>query len=112
MTLEESIRKNAELLIEHARTKGELGRAFGYTRESVKWVDNFIERQRTHGYDEAVENLIQVIGSYLGESIIHVYGGTWKEWNNIVGVFFDDGNPNANAVFPFNKVQKQFRDGA
>ena len=33
--------------------------------------------------------------------------GTWKEQEGEWGVFFDDSN----AVFPINKVRKQFQNG-
>jgi hypothetical protein len=106
---QDAIRANAELVIEKFRSLSELGERFGYNRESVAWVDGFIERQRSQsGFTiESAAMLVQVIGSYLGECVIHEYGGAWREDEGSWGVFFDD----LNAVFPFRKVHKQFQGG-
>ncbi len=105
----EAIRANAALAIEQLGPASELGDAFGYNRDSVKWVEGFIERQRIAGGFSAatVHTLVQVLGSFLGESVIHAYGGEWRTRDGVSGVFFDDRN----AVFPFAKVGKQFDQG-
>lgn len=55
-----------------------------------------------------MEDLVQLIGSYLGECIIRSYGGVWREHDDGTwGVFFDESN----AAFPFSKVRKQLEDG-
>jgi hypothetical protein len=51
--------------------------------------------------------LVQLIGSYLGECVIHCYGGVWRWREGDWGVFFNDSN----AAFPFIKVRKQFHSG-
>ena len=109
MTPEDKIRANAQLVIDRFSQPTELESPFGYNSESVRWLDGFIERERTTRDVDSVgtAKLIQVLGSYLGECVIHVYGGTWKEREGQWGVFFDDSN----AVFPFNKVHKQFQNG-
>ncbi len=109
MTAEEMIRANAQLVIEQLSTVSQMGAEFGYNLESVKWVEGFIERQRS-GPDatpETIDGLTQVLGSYLGECVIHVYGGAWRQHNGQWGVFFDKSN----GVFPFGKVSKQFQNG-
>jgi hypothetical protein len=82
---------------------------FGYNHESVKWVEQFIEQQRSPADVAAntIAKLTQILGSYLGECIIHTYSGAWRQRDNQWGVFFDESN----AVFPFNKVGKQFQNG-
>lgn len=109
MTLEETIRRNAQLLIDRISQLSEPSPSFGYTRESVEWLDGFIERTRStaNASSAGTERLVQVLGSYLGECIIRTHGGTWKEKEGQLGVFFDDSN----AVYPFNKVRKQFQNG-
>lgn len=85
---------------------------FGYTQESVEWLDGYIERLRSSGEFESVETkdkLTSVFGSFLGECIVCCYGGTWKqheegEWWCVA---FDDKN----RVFPFAKVAKQMDYG-
>ncbi|MGH9604143.1 MAG: hypothetical protein ACRD3N_00440, partial [Terracidiphilus sp.] len=105
MLVEERIRKKARLAVSKFRPISGLGERFGYNRASVEWVDGFIERGREGSKIES--GLVQVLGSYLGECIIHVYGGSWREHEGNWGVFFD----NSNAVFPFSKVQKQIESG-
>ena len=109
MTPEEKIRENAQLVIDRFSQLPELEFQFGYNHESVKWLDGFIERERGRRDINTVgtEKLIQVLGSFLGECVIHTYGGAWREQEDQWGVFFDDSN----SVFPFNKVRKQFRNG-
>ena len=72
-------------------------------------MEKFIEHQRLQKditRDDA-EGLVQLIGSYLGECVIHTYGGAWREHDGDWGVFFNDSN----AAFPFSKVRKQFDNG-
>jgi hypothetical protein len=109
MTTEEKIRANAQLVLDRFSSLGEPRRQFGYDQESVKRVEEFIEQQRSTAdvTSDSVASLIQVLGSYLGECIIHNYGGVWRQQEDQWGIFFDESN----AVFPFNKVRKQFQNG-
>ena len=66
-----------------------------------------LARSTANTSSDGIEKPVQVLGSYLGECMIHTYGGTWKEQEGEWGVFFDDSN----AVFPINKVRKQFQNG-
>ena len=108
-TPEEKIRANAQLVVDRLSSVSGLDTRFGYNRDSVKWVYGFIERRRTAAdvHSEETAKLIQVLGSYLGECVIHTYGGIWKEQDDQWVVSFDDSN----HVFPFNKVWKQFHYG-
>jgi len=107
--MEEHIRANAEMVIQQLRPLS--GIDFGYTRESVEWLEGYIERQRNSGEFDSVEvknKLISVFGSYLGECIVHCYGGTWRQHEDGVWcVAFNDDN----MVFPFAKVAKQMDNG-
>ena len=109
MTAEEKIHANAQLVLDRLRSLSDLQTRFGYNHESVKWVEQFIEQQRSPAdvTASAIAKLTRILGSYLGECIIHTYGGAWKQRDNQWGVFFDESN----AVFPFNKVGKQFQNG-
>jgi len=107
VTVEEQIRANAEMT---AALLGPLSHVdgFGYNAASVKWLEGFIERQRTRGLDDrAKTKLISNLGSYLGECVIARFGGAWQLQDGMWGVAFDSGN----AVFPFNKVGNQFENG-
>ncbi|MCK2215460.1 hypothetical protein MF672_016925 [Actinomadura sp. ATCC 31491] len=102
------IQANVELAIEQLGPLADAG--FGLNRESVEWVEGFIERQRARpGFDpERVDGLVGVLGSFLGACVAAGAGGRWHcsdegGW----GVLLPDGS----TAFPFTKVRKQLRDG-
>jgi hypothetical protein len=87
------------------------GLNFGLNRESVAWVEGFIERQRERpDFDPAnLGALADVLGSFLGECLVVATDGEWFRAEDIGawGVRF----PNGSAAFPFAKVDKQLREG-
>jgi hypothetical protein len=85
------------------------GLDFGLNRESVKWVEGFIEGQRARpDFDAASPNrLVSVLGSFLGACIVAATNGNWSHEDGVWGVRFANGN----VAFPFAKVDKQFRNG-
>ena len=106
---EEQIRANVQLVI---RELGPLsGLDFGLNRESVEWVEGFIERQRSRpDFDEnSLDGLVNTLGSFLGECIAVNTGGTWQwsEAQQALGVTFPAGG----YAFPFAKVRKAFLQG-
>jgi hypothetical protein len=106
--MEEHIRANAELVLEQLRSL--TGKDFGYTRESVDWLEGYIERLRNSGeFDspEMKQKLMSVFGSFLGECLIRCYGGVWTQYNDDWAVAFTEGG----MAFPFAKVRKQFDNG-
>jgi hypothetical protein len=110
MTPEEEIKENARGVIEGCAPLSGLGSRFGYNRESVEWLDGYIERLRDSGKfneEEQIKGLTINFGSFLGECIRSAYGGEWREHNSTWGVFFKDSS----AAFPFSKVRKQLEDG-
>jgi hypothetical protein len=133
MTQQEKIRANARLVVEGLGPAATDIEDFGLNRESVEWVDGYIERQRKRGGSKAeIESLVQVIGSFVGEAIIKTYGGKWGEFEGNLGIFFREAKKemeeepeditmtdeelmaeehNLHAVFPFAKVHKQFQQG-
>jgi hypothetical protein len=112
MTPLQAIRANAQLVLEQLGPISDLGEQFGYNLESLRYVEGFIERFRARtGVTEAtIERWVQVFGSFLGECVIHTYGGEWREHKGTWGIFFSEAN-DRNAAFPFAKVQKQFANG-
>ena len=84
---------------------------FGYTQESVEWLEGYIERLRKSGEFDDVEvknKLISVFGSFLGECVVRCYGGTWRQDDaGVWCVAFNDDN----MVFPFAKIAKQMENG-
>ena len=106
--MEEHIKANAEMVVQQLRPLS--GIDFGYTPESVEWLDGYIERLRSSGEFESVEmkdKLTSVFGSFLGECIVHCYGGTWRQHEEGWAIAFDDNN----VAFPFAKVAKQIDNG-
>ena len=106
---EEQIRANVQLVI---RQLGPLsGIDFGLNRESVAWVEGFIERQRARpDFDEgSLDGLVSTLGSFLGECVAANTGGTWawSEEQQALGVAFPAGG----MAFPFAKVRKLFLHG-
>jgi hypothetical protein len=104
---EDKIRANAELVIKELGPLS--GLEFGYNAESVAWVDGFIEQQRNRSDldKNTINGLVNALGSFLGECIIRYFGGYWNNSNGEWCVRFDEEN----AVYPFNKVHKQFANG-
>ena len=79
-----------------------------YDSESVKFVEGFIERNKTEFPKEQWDGLINSCGAFLGQCVIENYGGKWeKDVNGHICVSFDDKN----KVYPFAKVSKQFENG-
>ena len=82
-----------------------------YNLEGVRYVEQFIEDYRSLPnitLDDKKDSAL-FLGSYLGECIIHNYGGEWstdKELN-LVCVRFDEKN----CVFPLTKTLKQLQNG-
>ncbi len=106
--MKEQIEANAEMVIQQLRPLS--GIEFGYNRESVEWLEGYIERLRQSNglQDEATrEKLTSVFGSYLGECIVRCYGGRWEQREGVWCIAFDSRN----AAFPFAKVAKQMQNG-
>lgn len=100
------IRSNAELVVEEF---GKLREgAFGLDRDSVAWVEGYIERLRGRMGNDGPGGLVSVFGSYLGEAIIAAAGGRWvDDEQGGIGIEFQTGD----RCFPFGKVEKQFEQG-
>jgi hypothetical protein len=107
--MEERIKANSEMVIQKLQPLS--GIDFGYTQESVEWMEGYIERLRESGELETVEmkdKLASVLGSFLGECIIRSYGGSWKEHESGMWcVAFNEKD----MAFPFVKVLKQMDNG-
>jgi hypothetical protein len=105
----ELIKKNAQLVVDKLGRHSDVN--FGLNRESVAWVEGFIERQRARPDldSTAVNNLVNTLGSFLGECIIANAGGSWR-WSDehqTWSVAFPDNS----HAFPFVKVSKLFANG-
>jgi hypothetical protein len=91
-------------LAETVRTELKLG----YDIESVKYLEEFIERQKERFSAEEAKGLINSCGAFLGQCVIVNYGGQWtRDAGGAIAVAFDAKN----MVYPFAKVSKQFANG-
>jgi hypothetical protein len=112
MTQTDAIKINAEMAIQKLGPLS--GMAFGYNRDSVAWVEGYLERLRRAGQfqDEATkQGLINVLGSFLGECIIRCYGGGWRQHEGEWCVAFQAPQGGEDMAFPFAKVSKQIEKG-
>jgi hypothetical protein len=107
--LVELIKKNAQLVVDRLGRLNDVN--FGLNRESVAWVEGFIERQRARpGFDSTtVNNLVNTLGSFLGECIIANAGGSWR-WSDEDQTWSVAFSDNSHAS-PFVKVRKLFANG-
>jgi hypothetical protein len=108
MEMREQIKANAELVIQELRSTS--GMDFGYNKESVEWLEGYIERLRLSGQfqvEETKHKLAGCFGSFLGECIVRCYIGVWTQHDGIWCVAFNDDN----VVFPFGKTLKQMENG-
>src|SRR4051812_18555727 len=100
----ERIKANAEFTVQRMRPISQIN--FGYTRESVEWLQGYIEHLRQSGkldVPDLKDKLVSVFGSFLGECIVRCHGGVWTEREGVWCVAFGDDN----CAFPFAKVLKQ-----
>ena len=101
-----AIRNNAELVIRMFADATDF--KFGYDRDSVEWLDTYIEHIRQSNWtDEEFNQLVSNLGSYLGEAIIRSFGGQWSFDQRGWAIRWDDYN----LVYPFIKVAKQLKHG-
>jgi hypothetical protein len=104
----EVIRGNAALAVEKLAPLTDF--PFGFDRQSVAWVEDFIGRQqlRPDFSPEALGAMPDVLGCFLGEAIVLQTGGRWDD-DEVRGwtVVLADGS----ALFPLNKVYKRLVGG-
>ena len=60
-----------------AAMRDQLGVELNYDKESVAWLEGYIDRIRPQLTNESYSGLATALGAYLGESIIATYGGSW-----------------------------------
>ncbi|WP_394488111.1 polymorphic toxin-type HINT domain-containing protein [Roseateles sp. BYS96W] len=86
--------------------KARMGQELAYDRDSVAWLDDYIERARLHTPKENWPGAIQLIGSFLGECLVHALGGEWVSDGGSGCVQTRSG-----MTFTHNKVSKQYDGG-
>ena len=86
-------------------------------RESIKYLSEFIAVNSNKFEPEEQEAWLNLIGAFLGQTIINIYGGKWIEidTSNAYELNFESSNPcielhDGSVCFPFDRVQKQFEN--
>ena len=102
----DSIQKNVSYV------KNQLSAALGETldlnAESIELIVGYINRTWERFNTSIKDSLVDVLGSFLGETISEVYGGEWRINNEgMLGIKFEN---NAWA-FPFIKTYKHYING-
>jgi len=73
-----------------------------YDEKSVKFIEDFIERQWNNFNSEQRNGIVNSIGLFVGQCIIKNYGGHWQvdKDTQAVCVAIDDKN----KIFPFSAI--------
>ena len=101
-----SIRQNVEYV--KTQLSEQVGVTLDLNSESIEWIDGYINRYGVKLYAiKKGDGMVHMFGSFLGETIINVYGGEWHLNKDKLGIKFD----NNSWAFPFAKTYKQFENG-
>ncbi len=98
----------ADLHIETARRT--MGLDLRYDLESLMKLDAMVD---AIGKPKHLDQMVMVLGSYLGETLRRVYGGRWvwdPQWRTWAVLLPKKGGGET-GPFPFAKVQKRFQNG-
>jgi len=77
MTQLEMIRANARLAVETVKADQNVDLSFD--RQGVEWLDSYLKRLSGHLNESVQAGVVNVMGSYFGECIVHGHGGMWTE---------------------------------
>ncbi len=106
------IKNNAAQVVKTFSAPGQ-GATFGLTAHSVAALDQYLERTVNSSTTDATkENLMNLIGSFLGECIVAKYGAEWS--------IAEGGKPRltlqhagtVHILDPFGKVAKRIMNGS
>lgn len=67
----------------------QLHQTVGYSEAGVRWLDGYIQQQHEQGDAANREGLVSTLGSFLGECIIHNFGGQWADVEGFWCVLWD-----------------------
>jgi hypothetical protein len=107
--IREAIETAVEMLIQSLGKRSKMN--FGYNGESVEWLEGYIDELRDKGVfkDEKFKhNVAFAYGAFLGQSIVHCYGGFWafRKEHGLCVCF-----PNGAVALPLQKPLKQIENG-
>lgn len=82
-----------------------------YSLESMKEIDRFFDEQSGEGgiISKNRGQIIFALASYIGETVIRLYGGKWGGEDEInMCVTLDNGT----VIFPTQRAMKRFQNGS
>lgn len=103
----ERMREAAETVVRMFREQ--TGTELTYDLEGVRWIDGYINRVRKNFPAGQREGLVAYLAAFVGECIVHIYGGHWKQ-DEKVG--WGVQATKRICAFPEAKIEKQFEKGA
>jgi hypothetical protein len=111
MSLAEAAKNQASEFIELAKPAS-MNDNFGFDRQSVAYLDAFIDRQtKPARRDESLRaQFVSLLGSYLGEAILATYGGEWVELDGGLVIHIQRGDE-VIMLQPFGKVHDRIMNG-
>lgn len=101
----QQVEANAQLVLDMARDQFAL--AIACDRDGVVWLNQYIEQQHQQGDPNLHDQLVSVLGSFLGQCVVQTHGGSWQKTDGQWAVVFSPGH----AVYPFEKVRKHLAYG-
>lgn len=107
LSIPNQLRANADRAAEIFREHFDI--ALTFDRAGVEWIDayiNFHQEERLAVDDWS--SMINILASFVGESIIRTFGGTWVEKEGEWCVRVNE----ATWAYPFAKVAKQCKNGS
>ena len=79
----------------------------GFDRAGVRWLDRYIEHNRSALTNELTTEFVQFMGCFYGECLIAEFGGRWEWSSDQLGVRMD----RLGFTYPFNAVTRQIEVG-
>jgi hypothetical protein len=105
------IKRNSQRVVEWFSTASG-NPDFGCNEPSMAYIDGFLSRQSKTLSEspETKDKVVNLIGSFLGQCVVHVYNGRWVASGTGVQVEVKTRKW-VHTVQPFEKVEKRLRGG-
>jgi len=107
-SLEDDIRSASEWVV---RALNVSGYNADYSLESMKEIDRFFDEQSGEGgiISRNRGQIIFALASYIGETVIRLYGGKWGGSDEVnMSVELDGGT----VIFPTQRAMKRYQNGS
>jgi hypothetical protein len=98
------LRQASDLFVKLAR---DAGRELELDAAGVEWADQYVAAVRPVESADQLAVQTALVGSYLGESLIAVYGGAWSDADGEWAVEMEGGA----RVHPFRETEARLRGG-